>query len=155
AARGARRGLHGHRRPGGRGLPPGVPGSDPPRPRGLGLAGRSAVTDTALLAVLLAAIAGLLAGRAWAAARPRGDARERPPYRISPPYTQGLHYLAAGQRELAITELTKVAREDPDAVEVLQVLGNLLREAGQVERAIQVHQGLLGRSDLTRAERAY
>jgi lipopolysaccharide biosynthesis regulator YciM len=113
------------------------------------------VTDTALLAVLLAAIAGLLAGRAWAAARGAGGPRDRPPYRVSQHYTQGLHYLAAGQRELAISELTKVAREDPDAVEVLQVLGNLLREAGRVERAIQVHQGLLGRADLTRAERSY
>jgi lipopolysaccharide biosynthesis regulator YciM len=113
------------------------------------------VTDTALLAVLLAAIAGLLAGRAWAAARRGGDSRDRPPYRVSPHYTQGLHYVAAGQRELAISELTKVAREDPDALDVLQILGNLLRETGQVERAIQVHQGLLARSDLTRAERAY
>ncbi len=113
------------------------------------------MTDTALLAVLLAAIAGLLAGRAWAAARRRGDARDRPPYRVSPHYTQGLHYVAAGQRELAISELAKVAREDPEALEVLQILGNLLREAGQVEKAIQVHQGLLARSDLTRAERAY
>jgi lipopolysaccharide assembly protein B len=113
------------------------------------------VTDTALLAVLLAAIAGLLAGRAWAAARGRGDSRDRPPYRVSPHYTQGLHYVAAGQRELAISELTKVAREDPEALEVLQILGNLLREAGQVEKAIQVHQGLLARSDLTRAERSY
>lgn len=113
------------------------------------------MTDTALLAVLLAAIAGLLAGRAWAAARRRGDSRDRPPYRVSPHYTQGLHYVAAGQRELAISELTKVAREDPEALEVLQILGNLLREAGQVEKAIQVHQGLLARSDLTRAERAY
>ena len=113
------------------------------------------MTDTALLAILLAAIAGLLAGRAWAAARRHGDSRDRPPYRVSPHYTQGLHYVAAGQRELAISELTKVAREDPEALEVLQILGNLLREAGQVEKAIQVHQGLLARSDLTRAERSY
>jgi tetratricopeptide (TPR) repeat protein len=113
------------------------------------------VTDTALLAVLLAAIAGLLAGRAWAEARRRGEPKDRPPYRVSPHYTQGLHYVAAGQRELAISELTKVAREDPEALEVLQILGNLLREAGQVEKAIQVHQGLLARTDLTRAERAY
>jgi lipopolysaccharide biosynthesis regulator YciM len=111
------------------------------------------VTDTALLAILIAAIAGLLAGRAWAAAR-HGE-RDPEPFRASPHYTQGLHYLAAGQVELAISELTKVARENPGAVQVQQVLGNLLREAGQVERAIQVHQSLLGRGDLARAERAY
>ena len=113
------------------------------------------MTDTALLAVFLAMIAGVLAGRAWAAALRRGDLKERPAFRTSPHYTQGLHYLTTGQLELAISELTKVTREDPDAVEVAQVLGNLLREAGQVERAIQVHQALLDRDDLTRAERTH
>lgn len=113
------------------------------------------MTETALLAVLLAGIAGVLAGRAWAAALRRGDLRDRPGFRSSPHYFLGLHALAAGQLEMAVSELSKVVREDPDAIEVQQVLGNLLREAGQVERAIQVHQGLLGRPDLTRAERAH
>ena len=111
------------------------------------------MSDTAILAVVLACIAGLLAGRAWADARRAGDPRERLGFRTLPHYTQGLHYLASGQVALAISELTKVARESPDAVEALQVLGTLLRESGQVERAIQVHQGLLARVDLTRAEK--
>jgi lipopolysaccharide biosynthesis regulator YciM len=113
------------------------------------------VSETALLAVLLAGIAGVLAGRAWAAALRRGDLRDRPGFRSSPHYFLGLHALAAGQLEMAVSELGKVAREDPDAVEVQQVLGNLLREAGQVERAIQVRQALLARPDLGRAERAH
>jgi len=113
------------------------------------------VTETALLAVLLATVVGVLAGRAWAAALMRGGLRERPTFRTSPHYTEGLHSLAAGQLELAISELSKVAKEDPDAVEVLLVLGNLLREAGRGERAIQVHQALLARGDLTRAERSH
>ena len=111
------------------------------------------MTDTALLAVALAAAAGLLAGRAFAAGRRRGERGER--FRTSPHYTQGLHYLTAGQLEPAIRELTKVSREEPAAVDVVQVLSHLLREAGQVEKAIQLHQGLLRRPDLTRAERAY
>jgi lipopolysaccharide biosynthesis regulator YciM len=113
------------------------------------------LSDTALLAVLLAGIAGVLAGRAWAAALRRGGARDQPAFRASPHYVQGLHYLAAGRRELATSALGKVARDEPDAVEVLQVLGDLQREAGQVERAIQTHQALLARGDLTRAERAH
>jgi lipopolysaccharide biosynthesis regulator YciM len=113
------------------------------------------VTDTALLAVLLAAIAGVLAGRAWAAALRQGELRERAGFRSSPHYTQGLHYLAAGQLELAISELGKVVRAEPAALEVALVLANLLRDTGHVERAIQLHQGLLARADLTRAERAY
>jgi lipopolysaccharide assembly protein B len=113
------------------------------------------VTDSALVATALAAIAGLLAGRAWAGALRRPGVGERPSFRTSPHYTQGLYYLSAGQIELAISELGKVVRDDPDALEVLQVLGNLLREAGQVERAVQVHQGLLSRDDLPRPERVH
>ena len=113
------------------------------------------MSETALLAVLLAAIAGVLAGRAWAAARRRGGPRDRSSGRGSPHYVQGLHYMAAGQLELAISELTKVLRYDPDAVEVQLVLGNLLREAGQMEKAIQAHQQLLSRPDLSRGERGH
>jgi lipopolysaccharide biosynthesis regulator YciM len=113
------------------------------------------LTDTALLAVLLAAIAGLLAGRAWASALRRGEERDRAAFRASPHYIQGLHYLAAGQLELAISELSKVARDEPDAVEVSHVLGNLLRESGHAERAIQAHQAILARHDLARPERAH
>ena len=112
------------------------------------------LTDTALLAVLIAAAGGLVAGRAYAHARHRG-LRDRPGFRTSPHYSQGLHYLASGQVSLARSELAKVAREDPDAVDVQQVLSHLYRETGQVERAIQIHQALLARRDLTRAERAH
>lgn len=110
------------------------------------------MTDSALLAVVLAAGAGVAAGLAWAAARRRDSRRS---FRVSPHFAQGLHYLASGQLDLAVSELTKVAREDPAAIEVQQVLGNLFREAGQVERALAVHQGLLERADLSRAERAH
>ena len=112
------------------------------------------MTDTAIVAVAVAALGGLLAGRAWTRALRKGP-RGADAFRASPHFSQGLNYLAAGQPELAITELNKVAREDEDAVEVRQVLSHLLREAGQVERAIQLHQSLLARPDLTRSERAY
>jgi lipopolysaccharide biosynthesis regulator YciM len=113
------------------------------------------LTDTALVAVLLAAVAGMLAGLSWAAARGRGDGRARPGFRSSPHYSEGLHALASGQLELAIHELDKVRREHPDAVEVQQVLSHLYRELGQTERAIAIHRALIARRDLTRAERAY
>jgi lipopolysaccharide biosynthesis regulator YciM len=113
------------------------------------------MTDTALLAVLIAAIGGTLAGRAWAASRDRSRREGRPAFRASPHYTQGLHYLATGQLDPATHELAKVLREHPDAVEVQQVLSHLHREVGQVEKAIDLHRTLLARSDLTRAERAH
>jgi lipopolysaccharide biosynthesis regulator YciM len=113
------------------------------------------VGETALLAVLLAGIAGVLAGRAWAAALRRGDAGGGSAFRTSPHYVQGLHALVTGQLDFAATELGKVARDHPEAIEVQQVLGTLLRETGHVERAIQVHQRLLARPDLSRLERAH
>jgi lipopolysaccharide biosynthesis regulator YciM len=113
------------------------------------------MNDTSLVAVVLAAVAGMLAGGAWAAGRRKAGERQRPGFRSSPHYTEGLHCLATGQLETAIHELGKVLRDHPDAVEVQQVLSHLYREVGKVERAIEIHRGLLARKDLTRAERAY
>lgn len=113
------------------------------------------MSDTALVAVVLAAVAGLVAGLAWAAARGGDEARRRPGFRSSPHYSEGLHALATGQLELAIHELDKVRREHADAIEVQQVLSHLYREVGRTERAIEMHRALIARRDLTRAERAY
>ena len=108
------------------------------------------MTDTALIAVLLATAFGIAAGRVWATALRGSDGR----FRSSPHFAQGLHYLASGQLDSAISELSKVSRGEEEAVEVHLVLGDLLRESGQVERAISVHQRLLARGDLKRSERA-
>ena len=113
------------------------------------------MTETALAAVVLAALAGLLAGRAWAATRRSAELRERPGFRASPHYTEALHCLATGQLEGAIRELVKVLREHPESAEVQQVLAHLFREVGQAERAIEMHRALLARADITRAERAH
>jgi lipopolysaccharide biosynthesis regulator YciM len=113
------------------------------------------MTDTGLVAVAIAAAAGLLAGRAWAASRRRAEQRLRPGFRASPHYTEALHWLAAGQLDGAIREFGRVLREHKDAVEVQQVQSHLFREVGKVERAIEMHRALVARSDLTRAERAY
>jgi lipopolysaccharide biosynthesis regulator YciM len=111
------------------------------------------MTDTAMLAVLVAAGAGLLAGRAWANARRGASWQRRPGFRSSAHYTEGLRCLANGQLEAAVRELGKVLRDHPDAVEVQQVLSELYREIGKVERAIEIHRSLLARTDLSRTER--
>lgn len=117
-------------------------------------AGRASLTETAILAVIVAAAAGLLAGRAWSAAA-RRENRARLAFRGAPHYQLGLHALAEGRTDKAIAELSKLATEDSGAIEVQLILGNLLREAGLVERAIQVHQALLRRDDLSRSEHRY
>jgi lipopolysaccharide biosynthesis regulator YciM len=67
----------------------------------------------------------------------------------------GLNFLAENQIDQAIDELTQAASSDADAFEIQMILGNLYRHKGQVGRAINVHQALLQRTDLTRLEHAY
>lgn len=110
------------------------------------------MTDAALLALVLAAGAGVAAGRAWAAAR-RADDAAHVAFRLSPRYAQGLQDLCRGERDSAAREFERVAREEPGAFDLQLVLGHLCREAGQVERAMKIHQGLL-QGDLPRPLRA-
>jgi len=69
-------------------------------------------------------------------------------------YIQGLNYLIYDEKDLAILQLGEAARKNSENVEIFLTLGNLLRKKGQAERAIQIHQGLLHRSDLDPAERS-
>src|SRR5688500_7783444 len=67
----------------------------------------------------------------------------------------GLNFLVDNQVDQAIEELTAATSTDTDALEIQMILGNLYREKGQVGRAINVHQSLLQRPDLTTLEHAY
>ena len=67
----------------------------------------------------------------------------------------GLNFLADNQVDQAIEELTHATSTDTDALEIQMILGNLYRQKGQVGRAINVHQALLQRPDLTKLEHAY
>ncbi len=104
--------------------------------------------------VLIALLVGVLLGRVWALfIRPEPAGFRRLGSRGSANYILGLNYLISNQTDLAILELGKAAKQDSEAVEVFITLGNLFREKGQVERAIQIHQGVLHRSHLNEAER--
>jgi lipopolysaccharide biosynthesis regulator YciM len=90
---------------------------------------------------------GVLIGRAWVLARMHRF--EGPQYGDHPHYLLGLNYLISNQPELALVELTKAVRGETDAVEAYLALGNLFREKGQVERAIDIHKSLLHRPGLS------
>jgi lipopolysaccharide biosynthesis regulator YciM len=109
-----------------------------------------------LLAVLLALLLGLIVGKAWERYKLR-DGRwiDRRRLRETPHYMLGLNFLVDNQVDQAIEELTKAASTDTDALEIQMILGNLYREKGQVGRAVNVHQSLLQRPDLTTLEHAY
>jgi lipopolysaccharide assembly protein B len=113
------------------------------------------MTPLQFLAVLVALLAGLAAGKAWERYKLR-DGRwiDRRRARDSPHYMLGLNFLVANQIDPAIEELSRAADSVGDPLEIRLILGNLYREKGQVGRAIQEHQALLQRPNLRKLEHA-
>jgi lipopolysaccharide biosynthesis regulator YciM len=109
-----------------------------------------------LLAALVALLVGLVTGKAWERYKLR-DGRwvDRRRLRQTPHYMLGLNFLAENQVDQAIEELTQATSTNTDALEIQMILGNLYRHKGQAARAINVHQALLQRGDLTKLEHAY
>src|SRR5574338_1091924 len=110
---------------------------------------------TPLLFALVALLIGIAGGKAHERYKLRdGRLVDRRRLRESPHYLQSLNYLVAGQLDLAIDGLQAAMQLHPDSLEMRTMLGNLLREKGQVGRAIQEHQALLQRPKLRRLEHA-
>jgi lipopolysaccharide biosynthesis regulator YciM len=68
-------------------------------------------------------------------------------------YQLGLNALIAGDRTTATKHLTRAVRDDPSNADAYTKLGDLLRERGQVKRAIQIHRELLVRRRLSAPHR--
>ena len=108
------------------------------------------------LLALVALLVGVGVGKAWERYKLR-DGRwiDRRRLRQTPHYMLGLNFLVDHHVDQAIDELTQAVSTDSDALEIQMILGNLLRQKGQVARAITLHQSLLQRPDLTPIEHAY
>ncbi|MFZ5547960.1 MAG: lipopolysaccharide assembly protein LapB [Pseudomonadota bacterium] len=68
-------------------------------------------------------------------------------------YFKGLNLLLNEQQDKAIDAFIEAVQHDPDTSELHFALGNLFRRRGEFERAVRVHQHLLGRADLAVSER--
>ena len=68
-------------------------------------------------------------------------------------YFKGLNLLLNEQQDKAIDAFIEAVQSDPDTTELHFALGNLFRRRGEFERAVRVHQHLLGRSDLKAGDR--
>src|SRR6185436_17893195 len=68
-------------------------------------------------------------------------------------YFKGLNFLLNEQQDQAIDAFIEAVQNDPDTSELHFALGNLFRRRGEYERAVRVHEHLLSRGDLSRAER--
>ncbi len=78
----------------------------------------------------------------------RRDSRDAPRA-----YFKGLNLLLNEQQDKAIDAFIEAVQHDPDTSELHFALGNLFRRRGEFERAVRVHQHLLGRADLAGSER--
>jgi len=68
-------------------------------------------------------------------------------------YFRGLNFLLNEQQDQAIDAFIEAVQNDPDTSELHFALGNLFRRRGEYERAVRVHEHLLSRADLPRADR--
>ncbi|HTJ05785.1 MAG TPA: lipopolysaccharide assembly protein LapB [Caldimonas sp.] len=103
--------------------------------------------------VWLVVAVGVAFALGWLASRldVRQSRRER---QESPKaYYQGLNLLLNEQHDKAIDAFIAAVQEDPDTSELHFALGDLFRRRGEYERAVRVHQHLLGRADLKKHER--
>ncbi|MEO5880804.1 MAG: lipopolysaccharide assembly protein LapB [Caldimonas sp.] len=68
-------------------------------------------------------------------------------------YHRGLNFLLNEEHDKAIDAFIEAVQQDPDTSDLHFALGNLFRRRGEYERAVRVHQYLLGRADLPKDER--
>ncbi|MBU2285858.1 MAG: tetratricopeptide repeat protein, partial [Gammaproteobacteria bacterium] len=68
-------------------------------------------------------------------------------------YFRGLNFLLNEQQDQAIDAFIEAVQNDPDTQELHFALGNLFRRRGEYQRAVRVHEHLLGRGDLSPADR--
>ncbi len=77
----------------------------------------------------------------------------RSDFNLSSHYFKGLNYLLNEQPDKAIEVFIRVLEVDNDTVETHLALGNLFRRRGETDRAIRIHQNLIARPTLSRAQR--
>lgn len=68
-------------------------------------------------------------------------------------YFRGLNFLLNEQPDKAIESFIEVVKVDPQTIDLHFALGSLFRRQGEIDRAIRMHQNLLDRPDLPKAQR--
>lgn len=89
----------------------------------------------------------------WLASRLDGRQWQREQSASPRAYYKGLNLLLNEQHDKAIDAFIEAVQHDPDTLDLHFALGNLFRRRGEYERAVRVHQHLLQRADLPKAER--
>ncbi len=108
------------------------------------------VRDLLWLLLPLAAASGW-----YAAYREQRRKKSRfPDNSLSQEYFRGINYLLNEQPDKAIEVFTQMLEVNTETVETHLALGSLFRRRGEVERAIRIHQNLIARPTLDKAQRS-
>ena len=104
---------------------------------------------------LLPLLLPLAAVSGWYAARREQSGRERARgLGLSSDYFRGINFLLNEQPDKAIEVFVRMFEFNSETVETHLALGSLFRRRGEVERAIRIHQNLIARPSLDKAQRA-
>ncbi|PID46124.1 MAG: hypothetical protein CSB47_05300 [Proteobacteria bacterium] len=91
----------------------------------------------------------------WRAAgksvRRQAPAEKRP---LSDNFVKGVNYLLSEEPDKALDVFLNRPEIDEYTAETYLLLGNLFRNRGEVDRALSVHQNLIGRASLSRAQKS-
>ncbi len=104
--------------------------------------------------LLLAGLFVVAAGLGWFFARVTGARRPPADKPVSAQYFEGLNFLLNEEPDRAVEVFMRMVDVDADTIETHFALGSLFRRRGETERAIRIHQNLVSRPDLPRAQRS-
>lgn len=106
------------------------------------------MTEVGLFIVLFAALfLGWAMGRKNPAKKPKRDKKNVPP-----DYFRGLNHLLNDQHSEAIDAFVDSLEVNSDTFDIHLTLGNLFRKKGEIQKAINVHQNLLARPEISQRE---
>ncbi len=100
---------------------------------------------------LLLLLLPVAAASGWMAAKQHYHDQNNEP--IPKDYFKGLNFLLNEQPDKAVEVFIKLLEVNSDTVETHLALGNLFRKQGEVDRAIRIHQNLIARPHLAKAQR--
>jgi lipopolysaccharide biosynthesis regulator YciM len=75
--------------------------------------------------------------------------------KLDPGFYQSINYLLNDEQDLAVDALIEQLGIDESTFDTYLALGALVRRRGEVDKAINIHQNLLARPDLTATKRAH
>ena len=104
-----------------------------------------------LVLVLAAVYYAWKAGRRHALREAERNAS--PTVNLNADYMRGLNFMLSEQPDKALDVFLQMVDVDSETVETHFALGNLYRKRGEIERAIRIHQNLIARPNLNKADK--